>query len=153
MCAADEAGTLKGIAWPCVGVQRKSWCTVDDVSVTPSTPGCNGAEITELHQGALNIAGLGLPAVASNLDALARFRGYTSQSLLSLISTPLEDSPPRVRISTSAENGYLTSRTYMVQTSLELMGAGVSGLVNLNGGNDLVEICLDLFQHLFRMDT
>jgi len=94
LCATKVLGILPGITWVSMDSFRTSWWTQDDVDMLAMAPACTGGALSEMVQGAINIAGLGAALDEDRDRPLTCFPGFTSRNLSVLIQMHLAEGFP-----------------------------------------------------------
>jgi len=94
LCATEVVGVFPGMTWLSMHSFRRAWWTQDDADLMALASACTGAALTQVFQGALNVAGLGLGLDTDRDKPLTCFPGHTSRTLHALIETHLTNGFP-----------------------------------------------------------
>merc|ERR1712136_377729 len=94
LCAAKVVDLSPGMTWISMHSFRRSWWTRDNADLVALAPECTSSALSELLQGAINIAGLGVSLDQDRDAPLTCFPDHTSKTLSTLIETHLAEGFP-----------------------------------------------------------
>lgn len=111
LCAAKVTEVLPGMTWLSIHSFRRSWWTQDDADLMATAPTCTGEALSELFQGAVNVAGLGVSLDADRDKRLTCFPEHTSRTMSELISMHLSEGYP-AGYGNAVESPYTNIQSY-----------------------------------------
>eukprot|EP00450_Noctiluca_scintillans_P007330 CAMPEP_0194495450 /NCGR_PEP_ID=MMETSP0253-20130528/13041_1 /TAXON_ID=2966 /ORGANISM="Noctiluca scintillans" /LENGTH=1325 /DNA_ID=CAMNT_0039336707 /DNA_START=17 /DNA_END=3994 /DNA_ORIENTATION=- len=94
LCAAKVVDLSPGITWISMHSFRRSWWSRNNADLVALAPECTSNALSELLQGAINIAGLGVSLDQDRDKPLTCFPDHTSKTLSTLIETHLAEGFP-----------------------------------------------------------